>query len=191
MRRPLAVAWVLQIVQETSFDLKGSISSLEQESIDYFVSLVGIFGFPKSVGQIYGLLFVARDPMALDDVVERLGMSKGSVSQGLAMLRQVGVVVSQPKEGDRREHFVADLQVSRIAAHFFDNQLVPQLEVGSQRLERMASMASEMDAGDGVEGEPVYNIVQRVEALSKWHRRGEKYVPRILRFLRGSKSKVS
>ena len=49
----------------------------------FFADAVKVLGLPKSVGEIYGSLFISREPVSLDDLVERLGMSKGSGSQGL------------------------------------------------------------------------------------------------------------
>ena len=51
-----------------------------------------IFGVPKSVGQIYGLLYASPLPLGFSDIVERLEISKGSASQGLQLLRSLGAV---------------------------------------------------------------------------------------------------
>ena len=95
-------------------------------SVEYFVSFVQVFGLPKSIGQIYGLLFVSTVALSMDEVVEHLGISKGSASQGLALLKSLGAVSSKVIAGDRREHFQADLNVSRIVTHFFENRLQPR-----------------------------------------------------------------
>ena len=51
-----------------------------------------MLGLPKSIGEIYGLLYVTQEALSLDDLVSRLGISKGSTSQGLKMLRKLGAV---------------------------------------------------------------------------------------------------
>ncbi|MEM6279416.1 MAG: hypothetical protein AAF733_08065, partial [Verrucomicrobiota bacterium] len=66
-----------------------SALQIEEEIIDYFVSFVQMLGLPKSVGQIYGTLFASPEPLVMDDIVERLGISKGSASQGLSLLRSL------------------------------------------------------------------------------------------------------
>lgn len=156
------------------------LSELEAESIDYFVSFVQILGLPKSIGQIYGLMFVSSDPLAMDQVVEKLDISKGSASQGLATLKGLGAILPIHIEGDRREHFVADLQVSRIVNHFFEEKLEPRLSNGEGRLDRMAQLAD--NGGDPKENEPLNRIV----ALKKWQKRGRKSIPLIKRFLKSS-----
>ena len=51
---------------------------LEVEGIDYFVRFMNLLGLPRSVGEIYGLLYFSKDPMSMDEIVKRLGMSLGS-----------------------------------------------------------------------------------------------------------------
>lgn len=158
-------------------------AELEAESIEFFVSFVQIFGLPRSIGQIYGLLFVSAKPLAMDEVVARLGISKGSASQGLALLRSLGAVTSRPVPDDRREHFQADLNVSRIVNHFFENRLRPRLENGQGRLLRMLELAKAIPPKD--EADDSAAVVQtRIEALEKWQRRGRSVLPMIIRWLR-------
>lgn len=162
----------------TTLHPEHTLSNLEAESIEYFVSFVQILGMPKSLGQIYGLLFVSDVPLAMDHIVDRLELSKGSVSQGLTTLKGLGAIVPKNLEGDRREHYVADLQVSRIVSHFFEQQLEPRLSRGEQRLESMIKLAD-----DGCDPED-NETLGRLKALSKWQKRGSQAIPMIKGFLR-------
>lgn len=156
--------------------------SLQKESIDYFVSFVQIFGLPKSIGQIYGVLFVSSEPLAMDDIVAKSGISKGSASQGLALLKSLGAVTSHPLPRDRREHFQADLNMARIVTHFFENRLKPRLEHGERRIETMLRIAAGRDRGGADPGEAA--VFDRIKALQKWQRRGNGMVPMVLRWLK-------
>ena len=87
------------------------LSEVERSIIELFVDGVRVIGLPKSVGEIYGLLFASRDPLSLDDLVMRLGISKGSASQGLRMLRGLGAVTeTEGQPGGRRTYFRAEVQ---------------------------------------------------------------------------------
>ena len=75
---------------------------LEIESIDFFVRLMGLLGLPRSVGEIYGLLYFSPHPLPMDQIVSRLGISIGSASQGLKTLRSLkakNLLHSRAKEG--------------------------------------------------------------------------------------------
>jgi DNA-binding transcriptional regulator GbsR (MarR family) len=157
--------------------------ALVAESIEFFVSFVQVFGLPRSIGQIYGLLFVSSRPLPMDEVVARLGISKGSASQGLSLLKSLGAVTSRPVPDDRREHFQADLNVSRIVTHFFENRLRPRLENGEHRLSTMLEMTKRLPAAPG-DDDSAAVVRTRIEALEKWQRRGRSVLPMIIRWLR-------
>ena len=71
----------------------GDPADFRSECVAFFAEAVQIFGLvPKSVGQIYGLLFASPEPLSFSDIVERLDISKGSASQGLQLLRALGAI---------------------------------------------------------------------------------------------------
>ena len=92
--------------------------NLEIESIDFFVRLMSMLGMPRSVGEIYGLLYFSPVPLPMDQIVSRLGISLGSASQGLKTLRSLKAVRTNYVPGDRRittlqkPNFVDSLQTS-------------------------------------------------------------------------------
>ena len=69
-----------------------NLSDLEVESIEMFINFLRLLGWPKSVGEIYGLFFVSAPPLAMADIMARTGMSLGAASQGLKLLREFGAV---------------------------------------------------------------------------------------------------
>ena len=75
--------------------------------MELFADIVSALGIPKSIGQIYGLLYASATPLSFSDIIERLEISKGSVSQGLQLLRSLGAInVADPKLkalSDKRE----------------------------------------------------------------------------------------
>ncbi len=161
---------------------QGTELDLRLQSIEYFVSLVQMFGLPKSIGQIYGLLFVSVNPLSMDDIINCLGISKGSASQGLSLLKSLGAVAAHPVPDDRRDHFVADLNVSRIVTHFFENRLQPRLENGEQRLKSMIELARAVDGSGNADKNLA--MLSRIEALQKWQRRGRSFLPLLLRWFK-------
>jgi len=154
-----------------------TLSPLEIEAIDLFISLVRILGMPKSVGELYGLLFVAPDALPMDALMERLNMSKGAASQGLKLLRSFGAVKTIYVAGDRRDHFLAEFDLSRFASGFIKGELQPHLDSGLLRLERMQHLIGQLPA-DGREV-----AENRLARLRHWHEKGQSMIPWILKFL--------
>lgn len=97
----------------------------ERECIALFSEFLHALGVPKSIGAIYGLLYAVHEPLCFADIVERLEMSKGSVSQGLAFLRQSGAVKVVEVNGDRREFFEPELGLRRLASGLIKEKIQP------------------------------------------------------------------
>lgn len=153
------------------------LSALDAEFIDLFVRMAQMVGLPKSIGQIYGLIYASPDPLNLDEVMLRLGISKGSASQGLRFLRSSGAVrvVSVP---DRRsDHYMAETSLRSLAGGFLKEQIEPHLDHGSARLDRLRELAAT--------GDPLHEelIRERIGRLETWHKRANDMLPFVLRFL--------
>lgn len=153
------------------------LSEIEIEAIELFINFLKLIGLPKSVGEIYGLLFVSPKPLSMEDLMERLQISLGAASQGLKLLRSFGAVKVVYAPGERRDHFVADLELSRFATSFIKGELKPRMERALQRIERMESLAEDMDAKERKAA------FERIERLKHWLERGQKMMPWILKFL--------
>lgn len=149
------------------------LGAFEKECIDIFVRAAAVLAVPRSIGEIYGLLFASAEPLPMDAIVHRLAISKGSASQGLRWLRDVGAIRSEYVPGDRRDHFVAETELRRLAAGFLREQVRPHLESGANLLTRLDSAAAEADDPRFAAG--------RVKKLRRWHRFGGQVLPLLLR----------
>lgn len=154
------------------------LSELEVEAIEMFINFLKIIGLPKSVGEIYGLLFVAPRPLAMDEIMGRLGLSLGAASQGLKLLRSFGAVRVVYERGDRRDHYVADLELSRFATVFIKEELQPRVETARQRIQRMEDSLSELPP------EERRTTEERIERLKHWLDKGQKILPWLIRFMK-------
>lgn len=157
---------------------KPSLSDLEVEAIEMFINFLRLIGLPKSVGEIYGLLFVAPRPMAMDRIMERLGISLGAASQGLKLLRSLGAVRVVYERGDRRDHYVADLELSRFATVFIKDELQPRMEMANERVRRMEECLAALPSKER------RATRQRLDRLKHWLDKGQKMIPWVLRFMK-------
>jgi len=60
------------------------------------------FGFARIAGQLEGLLFLAPEPLSLDDMADKLEVSKASVSTNIRLLERWKVVKKVYHKGDRK-----------------------------------------------------------------------------------------
>ena len=155
-----------------------ALTELEVEAIEMFINFLRLIGLRKSVGEIYGLLFVAPKPLAMDDIMQRLDISLGAASQGLKLLRSFGAVRVVYERGDRRDHYVADLELSRFATVFIKEELQPRMEMASDRIRRMEASLAELPPKERRVTE------QRIERLKHWIDKGQKILPWLIRFMK-------
>jgi DNA-binding transcriptional regulator GbsR (MarR family) len=66
------------------------------------------WGVNNSVAKIHGLLIISDRPWCIDEIVERLQISKSNVSTSLKELRSWNVIRKIFKSGDRREFYVCE-----------------------------------------------------------------------------------
>jgi len=143
-----------------------------------FINFLRLLGWPKSVGEIYGLLFVSAQPLAMDDIMGRLDMSLGAASQGLKLLREFGAVRTVYMPGARKDHYIASGELSRFATSYIEEELLPRMRTAQERIKRMERMMESMPEEDR------QTPGERIERLQYWLGKGQKVVPWLVRFLK-------
>jgi DNA-binding transcriptional regulator GbsR (MarR family) len=160
------------VANQSSTNPLCALDNWENAVIDLFLNAANSFGLPKSYGQIYGLLFCRDQPLAMDEVMKLLQISKGSASQGLRALRQLGAVSSVFERGDRKEKFVAEIRLRKLVGGFMREQADPHLQKGIGRLLQIEAHLEDLKDGDSRK-----RGVRRHEILSGWHRQMSRLLP--------------
>jgi len=149
---------------------------LERQVVDVFVDGVRVLGLPKSIGEIYGLLFISKEPLALDDLVKRLQISKGSASQGLRTLKSLGAV--REISGERRTHYEPAIELKRLVGGFIREQVRPHLKSGKVKINRLAETAQDIP-----DLEQRQFLSERIERLEAWMNSSGKVLPILQKIL--------
>lgn len=136
-----------------------------------FSSFLRVFGVPNSIGAIYGLLFASPEPLCFTDIVKRLEVSKGTVSQGLAFLRQTGAVKPVEVTGDRREFFEPELGLRRLASGLIKGKIQPLTNETKVAVARL-----KLHAENVRDGRNEFQV-ERIEQLETWRRQLGRLLP--------------
>ena len=154
------------------------LDPLERQVVDVFVDGVRVLGLPRSIGEIYGLLFVSQTALSLDDLVHRLHISKGSASQGLRMLKSLGAVREAEGGAERRTYYEPAMELKRLAGGFIREQVRPHLESGKTKISRLVRTAQDIE-------DPVRRkfLGERVERLDTWMQSGGRVLPVLQKLL--------
>lgn len=154
------------------------LTKLERQVVEFFVDGVRVLGLPGSVGEIYGLLFISREPLSLNGLVTRLEISKGSASQGLRTLRVLGAVREARLPGVRRLHYSAAVELKPLVGGFIREQVRPHLDSGQLKVGRLfETIAIEEDR----EAQHFYD--ERVARLESWMKRARMMLPIVQKVL--------
>ena len=124
--------------------------AFEVALVDFFVRGAELLGAPRSVAAIYGIIFASPEPLSFADIEARLDISKGSVSQGLRVLREIGAIKVVDGNGSRRDYFAPDLELRKLVVRFLDERLQRQLSDGSERLKHLGRSVPSSSAANNV-----------------------------------------
>ncbi|MEY3775479.1 MAG: hypothetical protein RLZZ129_2259 [Verrucomicrobiota bacterium] len=154
--------------------------AFQVECTERFAGLAQLFGLPRSVGQIYGILFASPRPLSFTDVVQHLGISKGSASQGLRALWDVRAILLTASIDDRRDRYVPETELRKLIAGFLRGSIMSHLQEGTVRLEEFKVCHAAALASEGAEGRL---LLDRLGKLQTWQRKGKAVLPLISKLL--------
>jgi len=142
---------------------EAAVAALESEAIQMFIAVARLLGYPRSVGEIFGILFAAEKPLTFEGISRRRGISAGSVSVGLRHLRNLGVIVATPVAGDRRDHFAVNDDFGRVNASLIRHHIEPRVSAARHRINRIRSMSEKL-ARSG----PYGGLADRLRRFTDW-----------------------
>jgi HTH-type transcriptional regulator, glycine betaine synthesis regulator len=159
--------------------LASRLEPAEVEIIHLFVQFAEALGQPRSVAEIYGLLFASHQPLSMDTLIERLNLSKGSASQGLKYLQDLGALRTVYVAGDRRTHYEAIAELRKLAGRFLRQQILTHFGDSENSLDRIAAQTQKLS------DKQRKHVVERIKLLRRWERTGRRTLPFVLKMLGG------
>ena len=102
--KQIAVNTIMSSKQRSGLILR---SKSQQEMVEAGGRLAQIVGMPRSIGQIFGLLYLSYEPISLSDISCKLSISKASTSTGTRQLLALRAIRKVWVPGERRDYFEA------------------------------------------------------------------------------------
>jgi len=88
--------------------VEGELLKIKEDIIQGLGRFSAFAGFDKITGQIYGLLYLNREPLSLSQIAEQLDVSKGNISLNVRVMERWGLIRRFNKRGDRRDYYEAE-----------------------------------------------------------------------------------
>ncbi len=116
--------------------MNNKLELAQHRIIESIGKLCDSFGLNRFVAQLYALLYLSNKPLSLDDMVDKLGVSKGNVSVNIRELEGWEAVKSVWVKGSRKNYYEANLDVKGL--------LINKLKSGIQkRVSEISGMIDE------------------------------------------------
>jgi len=81
------------------------LEKVEDDFVELWNNMASLWGISPTMARIHGLLYITGASLSMDDIMARLGISRGNVSMNLSKLVEWGLVRRVHKRGDRREYY--------------------------------------------------------------------------------------
>ncbi len=144
--------------------------------------IIEFWGFKRNMGRVWAVLYLSPEPLTAPDLRDALRLSSGAVSMILADLARWGVVRRVWIQGDRRDHFAAEVHlwrmISRVLSEREKSEIVVFIESCEEALRFLDGKAKAGEAGERARAELQ---IERIRALLELARMGKKLLDGLLK----------
>lgn len=155
-------------------DRDPNLNLVHDSMLDGLGQLAEYLGFSKVMGQLYGALLMSADPLCLDDLMDRLGISKASVSMNMRTLEHMGMVrqVWVRGRGDRRKFYEAETDFWQIISNILSRRELRDLDralaVMNNDTTRLAEVMPTLSPEDAALAALYMDRIGKMQALFKF-----------------------
>lgn len=164
------------------------LRDIEQTFVLHFGEMGSRWGINRTVGQIYALLYLSKDPLNADDICDTLGFSRSNVSMGLKELDSWQLIRMKHLPGDRRDYYTTPEDIWEIVRTLIEQRRKREIEPTLTML-RDSLMSEESAQDDDYARMRMREMLDLIEMLTEWYEDVQKMeTERLVHLLRlGSK----
>jgi DNA-binding transcriptional regulator GbsR (MarR family) len=137
---------------------------IKQNFIEGLSGISGFWGFPKGMGAIFAVLYLAPTPLSLDELVEQSGLTKGAISTNVRALARMGLIRPVTRFGDRKDYYEAETDFYKSIRAILKERQNSEFD---QAVASVRDTLQKLESGQG-EFDPAERafLTERVRALS-------------------------
>jgi DNA-binding transcriptional regulator GbsR (MarR family) len=133
--------------------------------------IIEFWGFKRNMGRVWAVLYLSHEPLTAQELRDLLRLSSGAVSMILSELSRWGVVRKVWIQGDRRDHFAAEVQlwrmISRVLSERERTEIVVFMETCEEALRFLETKVSGHDAKDRAKAQLQMERIKGLYDLAK------------------------
>lgn len=142
----------IQNVLNVRYFMHANLVAVNDSSVAGLGRLARFFGFSEVMGRLYGTLLLSPEAMSLDDLAERLEISKGSVSMNMRALERWGMAEEVWVRGERKKYYEAETDLWKVIRNVLNGRERREVQVALQvlgdSLQRLKAVEQELSPED-------------------------------------------
>ena len=133
------------------------------------------WGVNRTMAQIHALLLISPNPLSAEDVMGELSISRGNANMNLRALMDWNLVYREIIQGERRDFFVAEKDMYKVAMRILKERRKRELEPVVDLLDDFKSVAADS------EEEEVKEFKKMVNSLSDFTQNADKAIEKLVK----------
>lgn len=147
---------------------KALFNSIHDSMLDGLGQLSDYLGFSKVMGQIYAAMLLSDRPLCLDDLVERLDISKANASMNMRTLENMGMARQVWVKGNsgRRKFYEAETDFWQIITNILKGREMRDVDRAIGVMEdNIKRLTAELDTMDDQDRELAQLYIERIKQM--------------------------
>ncbi len=171
-------------------DLAQRLQHVQDEFVELWNNMGSLWGISPTMARIHGLLYITGAALSMDDIMEKLGISRGNVSMNLSKLVEWGLVRRVHKRGDRKDYYESLSDVWEMFTLVANQRKRREIDPILTTLRRCKEELSPEALGAQAEAEAAQEHFRRVNELLKFLSMVESLAQRFFESHRGLREAV-
>ncbi len=146
-----------------------SISEGEHNFIEGMAAVSSVMNFSDAMGRIYGVLFFSAGPLSMDEICEKLSLTKGTVSVYLRDLESRNIVRRIWSKKGRKKYYEAEYNPKNLVENRLKHIGKRNIGVFLETVEECQAMAKTYQEGKEGEGritaQLIYERLEKIKLL--------------------------
>jgi DNA-binding transcriptional regulator GbsR (MarR family) len=129
----------------------GSLAASQERFVLEWGRMSSQWGINRTMAQIHALLFITGETLTMDQIIERLQISRGNASMNLRDLMDWGIVRRFRKPGERRDTYVSEADPWHMFAKVARERKRRELDPTAAAIRECLAMLPESERSDQAE----------------------------------------
>ena len=148
--------------------MKKDIEDIRNDLINTIGEKAEKFGFSRIAGQLEGLLLFSKEPLSLDEMAERLEVSKASVSTNIRILESWKVVKKVYHRGERKNYYQIRGNIWEIETEIMSTIAKDEIERVKRMMADNGNDLMKIETSDTEEKEEIEFLKDRFSEINEY-----------------------